>query len=57
MRFASTAAQMRALDRRMIEVLGLPGVALMESAARGVADVVRAHHPGDADSILSLIHI
>ncbi|MBN2359602.1 MAG: NAD(P)H-hydrate dehydratase [Deltaproteobacteria bacterium] len=33
-----TAAQMRDLDRRTIEELGLPGRVLMELAGRGVAD-------------------
>ena len=33
-----TAAQMRELDRRTIEELGLPGMVLMELAGRGVAD-------------------
>ena len=40
MRPISSAAQMRALDAAVIEGLGLPGVALMELASRGVADVV-----------------
>ncbi len=45
MRPVSTAAQMRALDAAVIEGLGLPGIALMELASRGVADVVRALQP------------
>ncbi|MCB9687005.1 MAG: NAD(P)H-hydrate dehydratase [Alphaproteobacteria bacterium] len=44
MRFVSTAAQSRELDRRVIEGLQLPGIALMELAARGVADAILAHH-------------
>ncbi len=36
----STAAQMRECDRLTIEEIGLPGVALMESAGRGAADVL-----------------
>ena len=44
MRWISTAAQVRALDRRLIEGVGVPGVALMELAARGVADAILAHH-------------
>jgi NAD(P)H-hydrate epimerase len=36
----STAAQCRALDRQLIDA-GLPGIALMELASRGVADLVR----------------
>ncbi|MCA9494064.1 MAG: NAD(P)H-hydrate epimerase, partial [Myxococcales bacterium] len=44
MRFVSTAAQSRELDRRVIEGLQLPGIALMELAARGVADAILTHH-------------
>jgi hydroxyethylthiazole kinase-like uncharacterized protein yjeF len=35
-----TAAEMRALDRETIDVLGVPGVVLMESAGRGVVDLI-----------------
>ena len=35
-----TAAQMRAVDRAIIEKLGLPGLVLMENAGRGVADII-----------------
>lgn len=35
-----TAEQMRALDRETIETVGVPGVVLMESAGRGVVDVM-----------------
>ncbi len=38
----STAATCRAIDRRLIDEIGVSGLALMELAARGVADVVRA---------------
>ncbi|MBN2800552.1 MAG: NAD(P)H-hydrate epimerase, partial [Deltaproteobacteria bacterium] len=38
----STAAQVRELDRRTIEELGVPGIALMETAAHGVAVAIRA---------------
>ncbi|HEX4458195.1 MAG TPA: NAD(P)H-hydrate epimerase, partial [Polyangia bacterium] len=38
-----TAAEMRALDRETIDVLGVPGVVLMESAGRGVVDVIGAY--------------
>jgi NAD(P)H-hydrate epimerase len=41
MKLISTASQARELDRRVIQDLGVPGVALMELAARGVAEVVR----------------
>ncbi len=44
----STAAQVRELDRRVIEGLGLPGVALMELAADGVVQSVLRHHAADA---------
>ena len=44
MKPVSTAAQMRELDRRIIEDLGLPGIALMEIASRGVAEAIRDHH-------------
>ncbi|MGZ3443301.1 MAG: NAD(P)H-hydrate epimerase, partial [Polyangia bacterium] len=35
-----TAEQMRALDRETIDRIGVPGVVLMESAGRGVVDVI-----------------
>lgn len=44
MKWVSTAAQVRELDRRVIEGLGLPGIALMELASRAVAEAVAAHH-------------
>ncbi|MFI5006377.1 MAG: NAD(P)H-hydrate dehydratase [Solirubrobacterales bacterium] len=40
-----TAAQMREADRRTIEDIGLPGVALMENAGSAVARVVREKFP------------
>ena len=43
----STAAEMRELDRRVIEGLGLPGIALMELASAGVAQAIRRHHHED----------
>ncbi len=36
-----TAEQMRDLDRQAIDILGIPGVALMENAGRGAADLLR----------------
>jgi NAD(P)H-hydrate epimerase len=37
-----TAAEMRALDREVIEQVGVPGAVLMDAAGRGVADVIAA---------------
>ncbi len=48
MRFVSTAQQSRELDRRVIEGLALPGIALMELAARGVADAIARWHAPEA---------
>ena len=42
MRPVFTADEMRAVDRRAITELGIPGVTLMENAGRGAADVVAA---------------
>jgi ADP-dependent NAD(P)H-hydrate dehydratase / NAD(P)H-hydrate epimerase len=39
-----TAEQMRALDRETIATVGVPGVVLMESAGRGVVDVMARHY-------------
>ena len=38
-----TSAQMQQVDRETIEVLGLPGAVLMESAGRAVVDVIEKH--------------
>lgn len=35
-----TAAQMRELDRRTIEEIGIPGIVLMENAGRGAAELI-----------------
>jgi ADP-dependent NAD(P)H-hydrate dehydratase / NAD(P)H-hydrate epimerase len=40
-----TAAQMREIDRTAIEEYGVPGVVLMESAGRGVVEVLAALRP------------
>jgi NAD(P)H-hydrate epimerase len=40
-----TAAQMRAIDRAVIEKLGLPGLVLMENAGRGVSDIIARERP------------
>jgi hydroxyethylthiazole kinase-like uncharacterized protein yjeF len=45
MKLVSSAAQVRGLDRRLIEDLGVPGIALMETASRGVAESIRSHLP------------
>jgi NAD(P)H-hydrate epimerase len=36
---------MRALDRRVIEEVGLPGLVLMENAALGVVEAIARHYP------------
>ncbi len=41
----SRAAPIRALDRRLIEGVGIPSAVLMEHAAHLVADVIRARFP------------
>lgn len=43
-----TAAQMRAVDRAIIDKLGLPSLVLMENAGRGVADLVARERRGVA---------
>ena len=48
MKPVSTAAQVRELDRRIIEGLGLSGIALMEVASRAVAKAIREHHAAAA---------
>ena len=40
-----TAQQMRDMDRLTIESFGIPGIVLMESAARGAVDTLRRHFP------------
>lgn len=39
-----TAAQMRELDRTAIEDIGIPGIALMENAGRGAAEMLHRHY-------------
>jgi NAD(P)H-hydrate epimerase len=41
----ATADQMRELDRRTIETLGIPGAVLMENAARGAVQVINRLYP------------
>ncbi len=43
-----TAEEMREVDRRAIETLGIPGLVLMENAAIGVADALGARFPDAA---------
>ncbi|MEF3169059.1 MAG: NAD(P)H-hydrate dehydratase [Deltaproteobacteria bacterium] len=40
-----TASEMRELDRRTIEEVGIPGMVLMENAGRAVAEIVRNDFP------------
>ncbi len=40
-----TAEQMRNVDRRAIETLGIPSLGLMEAAGRGVAERLLEHYP------------
>lgn len=44
-------AAVRELDRRAIEKLGIPGIVLMENAARGVAEVARRLLDGRRGSV------
>lgn len=48
MKLVSSAAQVRELDRRVIQDLGVPGVALMELASRAVAEQIARHHETEA---------
>ncbi|MBW1877614.1 MAG: NAD(P)H-hydrate epimerase, partial [Deltaproteobacteria bacterium] len=49
MKLVSTAAQVREMDRHVIEDLGVPGIALMETASRAVARAVARLHRADAE--------
>jgi NAD(P)H-hydrate epimerase len=49
MKLVSTAAQVREMDRRVIEGLGLPGIALMETASRSVARAIARRHRAEAE--------
>ena len=44
----TTAEQMRAIDKRAIEGMGIPSLTLMENAGRGVAEVIREEVFNDA---------
>jgi ADP-dependent NAD(P)H-hydrate dehydratase / NAD(P)H-hydrate epimerase len=39
-----TSPQMRALDKHAIDEIGIPGIVLMENAARGVVEEIEARH-------------
>jgi NAD(P)H-hydrate epimerase len=45
----STAAQVRALDERAIQALGIPGPVLMENAGRLAARILLERFPGEAN--------
>jgi NAD(P)H-hydrate epimerase len=49
-----TGEQMRAADRHAIEVLGIPGLLLMESAGRALAEAIAADVPAAAGGVLVL---
>ncbi len=40
-----TRNEVREIDKKAMEELGIPGLVLMENAARGAADLLRAHNP------------
>lgn len=46
---------MRMLDARVISGLGLPGIALMELAAHGAAEIIRRRHDTDARKGVSVV--
>lgn len=54
---ALTRAEVREVDRRAIEELGLPGVVLMENAGRGLTDAVEAilAETGAGDQVLIVV--
>jgi NAD(P)H-hydrate epimerase len=47
--------QMRSIDRRAIESLGIPGLQLMEAAGRGVADSLVADYPGSVGGCVAVL--
>jgi hydroxyethylthiazole kinase-like uncharacterized protein yjeF len=49
-----TAAQMRELDRRAIEELGLPSLVLMENAGRTTYEILRRQFPAPAGEVAVL---
>lgn len=48
MKLISSGQQMRDLESKAIDDIGIPGVCLMEAAARAVASSIRTHHPARA---------
>src|SRR4029453_1395157 len=51
-----TRAQVREIDRRAIEEYHIPGIVLMENAARGVADGARGNNGGDGLAVARPLH-
>ncbi len=49
-----SASQMREMDRKTIEDFGLPGMVLMETAARGAIDALYAQVPGLASKSIAV---
>src|SRR4030095_12129946 len=50
-----TRAQVREIDRRAIEEYHIPGIVLMENAARGVADVAMEMLAGVSDACVMIV--
>ncbi len=48
MKIVCTAEESRGLDKSLIEHIGVPGIALMETASRGLARAILKHHAGEA---------
>lgn len=53
--FATLAHQMRALDRRAIDNLGIPGVVLMDNAGRSVAEEAKSMLEGKEKKVVILV--
>lgn len=49
---ALTRAQVREVDRRAIEELGIPGIVLMENAGRGAAEIIRSRLPVGGHAVI-----
>ncbi len=50
-----TSDQMRALDRNAIETIGIPGIVLMENAARAVLDAIEDHYDNVAELTVAVL--